>query len=92
MIYGTVVAYGYCTACTTRPFGNSLAVVPLLGKAGYIGLTAFVVNVIVAVVLTVVFRAAKLDNGTDITVQSDYFADVGDPGVQKVVDESEPIH
>ena len=23
MIYGTVVAYGYCTACTTRPFGNS---------------------------------------------------------------------
>src|SRR5690348_10251111 len=42
MIYGTVVAYGYCTACTTRPFGNSLAVVPGLGRAGYIGLTALV--------------------------------------------------
>ena len=31
-------------------------------------------------------------NGTDITVQSDYFADVGDPRVQATVDESRPIH
>ena len=31
MIYGTVIAYGFCTACTTRPFGNSLAVVPVTG-------------------------------------------------------------
>jgi SSS family solute:Na+ symporter len=92
MIYGTVVAYGFCTACTTRAFGNALAVVPGLGRAGYIGLTAFVVNVVVVVVLTVIFRAVKLSNGTDITKQSDYFADIGDPGVERTVDESKPIH
>ena len=92
MIYGTVVAYGYCTACTTRSFGNSLAIVPMLGRAGYIGLTAFAINLVVAIVLTAVFRAIKLDNGTDITTQSDYFADIGDPGVQPVVAEDKPIH
>jgi len=65
--------------------------VPLLGKAGYIGLTAFVVNVVVAVVLTLVLRAAKVSNGTDLTVQSDYFADLGDTGVLRTVEESQPI-
>jgi SSS family solute:Na+ symporter len=91
MIYGTVVAYGFCTQCTTRAFANPLAIVPLIGKAGYIGLTAFVVNVVVAVVLTLVMRAAKVSNGTDLTVQSDYFADRGDPGVLSTVEESQPI-
>jgi solute:Na+ symporter, SSS family len=91
MIYGTVVAYGFCTLCTTRSFANPLAIVPLLGKAGYIGLTAFVVNVLVAVVLTLVLRAAKVSNGTDLTVQSDYFADIGQPGVLPTVEESQPI-
>jgi SSS family solute:Na+ symporter len=91
MIYGTVVAYGFCTLCTTRPFANPLAIVPLLGKAGYIGLTAFVVNVVVAVVLTLVLRAAKVSNGTDLTVQSDYFADIGEPDVLRTVEESQPI-
>jgi SSS family solute:Na+ symporter len=92
MVYGTVLAYGYCTACTTRPFANSLSVVPLLGDAGYIGLTAFVVNVVVAVVLTAVFRAANVGNGTDITSPGDYFADIDDPGVQARVSEEKPIH
>ena len=91
MIYGTVVAYGFCTLCTTRSFANPLAIVPLLGRAGYIGLTAFVVNVLVAVVLTLVLRAAKVSNGTDLTVQSDYFADIGQPGVLRTVEESQPI-
>jgi solute:Na+ symporter, SSS family len=92
MLYGTIVAYGYCTQCTIRPFANSLAIVPLLGKAGYIGLTALVVNVLVAAVLTLVLRAAKVSNGTDLTVQSDYFADIDEPGVQPVISEHEPIH
>jgi SSS family solute:Na+ symporter len=91
MIYGTIVAYGFCTLCTTRSFANPLAIVPLLGRAGYIGLTAFVVNVLVAVILTLVLRAAKVSNGTDLTVQSDYFADIGQPGVLRTVEESQPI-
>ncbi len=93
MVYGTVTAYGGCTACTpAKHFGNSLAVVPGLGRAGYIGLTTLAVNIVVALVLTALFRALKVSNGTDITRQSDYFADIGDPDVQAVVTESKPIH
>jgi SSS family solute:Na+ symporter len=49
---------------------------------GYIALTAFVLNVVVAVVLTLVLDAAKVGNGTDQTESQDYFADEGDPRVQ----------
>jgi SSS family solute:Na+ symporter len=91
MLYGTVTAYGYCTACTVRPFGNSLAVVPVLGDAGYIGLTALTLNVVVLVVGTALLNAAKVSNGTDITTQFDYFADVGDPGVKPVLTGHEPM-
>ena len=56
---------------------------------GYIALTAFVVNIVVAVVLTYVFRAMKITNGTDQTDPSDYRADAGDPGVEDVL-EGEP--
>lgn len=83
MIYGTVVAYGFCTACTTKHFGGSLAVVPGLG-AGYIGLTALVINVAIAAVGTLILRAARVGNGTDITKQADYFADAGEEGVAPV--------
>ncbi|MCA1480773.1 hypothetical protein I6F37_38250, partial [Bradyrhizobium sp. NBAIM08] len=57
-----------------------------------IGLTALVINVVVTVVLTLLFRALKTSNGTDITVQSDYFADRGDPRVSDTVSEEKPIH
>jgi len=92
MIYGTVVAYGGCTACSTRPFANSLALVPGFGDAGYIGITALTLNVLVAVVLSAVLRAAKVSNGTDITSQSDYFADLGDPEVEPVLSDARPTH
>jgi len=92
MTYGTVVAYGFCTLCSTRPFANALAVTPLIERAGYIGLTAFVVNVVVAVLLTLVFRALKVGNGTDITQTDDYFADLGDPDVAARVAVDKPIH
>jgi len=92
MIYGTITAYGYCTACTTRPFANSLSTVPLLGDAGYIGVTALALNLVVLVVGTWIMRAMNVPNGTDITRQQDYFADVGDPGVQPVVTPATPLH
>ena len=91
MVYGTVVSYGFCTACSTRPFANSLAIVPGLGRSGYVGLTALALNLAVGVVLTLVFRAMKLSNGTDITKPADYFADAGDPGVRPV-SPAQPIH
>ncbi len=92
MIYGTAVSYGFCTQCTLRPFANSLSVVPGIGQAGYIGLTALALNVVVVVAITVVMRGLKVSNGSDLTVPADYFADVGDPGVQRTVDESRPVH
>lgn len=91
MLYGTVTAYGGCTACSTRAFGNSLAIVPGLGRAGYIGLTALAINLVVLVVGTAILRALKVGNGSDITAQSDYFADVDDPGVVPELDVHEPI-
>jgi len=45
------------------------------------------VNLIVAVVLTVVFRAMKLADGKDITRSSDYGANENDPKVAKVAAE-----
>ncbi len=92
MIYGTVVAYGGCTACSTRPFGNSLAMVPGLGDVGYIGITALTLNVGVAVVLSALLNAARVSNGTDITVQADYFADLGDSAVEPVLNDTRPAH
>ena len=91
MLYGTLTAYAGCTACSTRAFGNSLAIVPGLGDAGYIGLTALALNVVVAVVLSALLNAAKVGNGTDITTQSDYFADLGDPGVRPVLSDETPV-
>ena len=45
-------------------------------------LTAFAINLIVVVVLTLVFRALKVPDGVDSTHASDYRADQGDPGVK----------
>ena len=66
---------------TGKHFGGSLASMPVIGDLGYIALTAFVLNVLVAVVLTLVLRAAKVSNGSDQTTSYDYFADVTDPTV-----------
>jgi SSS family solute:Na+ symporter len=81
MVYGTVKAYQVVNPATGKHFGGSLASMPVIGDLGYIALTAFVLNVLVAVVLTFAFRAAKLSNGVDQTMSYDYFADVSDPTV-----------
>jgi SSS family solute:Na+ symporter len=47
----------------------------------YVGFIAVVVNLIVAVVVTLVCRAAKAPDGVDLTSRDDYFADEGDPRV-----------
>jgi SSS family solute:Na+ symporter len=60
-----------------------VASIPLLGgRTGYIALTAFVMNVVIAVVLTLVFRALKVPAGRDQTAPADYHADAGDPRVE----------
>ncbi|MFI6687155.1 monocarboxylate uptake permease MctP [Streptomyces sp. NPDC050485] len=80
MAYGTLAAYGVASP-TQKHFGGSSKEIPGIGEIGYIGLTAFVLNVVVTVVLTVVLRAVKAPDGVDETSPSDYTADAGDPGV-----------
>ena len=87
IIYGTVAAYGVVNPATKAHFGGSIAAIPGTNMQVYIAVTAFVVNLIVAAVLTVVFRAIKLPDGKDITRGSDYGADENDPKVAKVAAE-----
>ncbi|MGF1427753.1 monocarboxylate uptake permease MctP [Kitasatospora sp. LaBMicrA B282] len=78
MVYGTWKAYGISSP-STRHFGGSSAAIPGIGQIGYIGLTAFVLNLAVAAVLTLVFRATQTPDGADETSPADYSAEEGDP-------------
>jgi SSS family solute:Na+ symporter len=64
MVYGTVMAY-------RTPGGGQLhfgaSTTPVFGHIAYIAVIALAINLIVAVVLTPVCRAAKLPNGYDET-------------------------
>ncbi len=87
MVYGTVEAYRVTNPATgVKHFGGSLAVMPVIGELGYIAMTAFAINVIVAVVLTVVLNAMKVSNGRDETLKGDYFVDAGDPRVDPLAE------
>jgi SSS family solute:Na+ symporter len=59
-------------------FGGSSAAIPGIGQTGYIGLTAFVLNVAVTVVLTFVLKAARAPEGIDVTSPGDYTADAAE--------------
>ena len=90
MVYGTWQAWNVANPrAGVDHFGGSLAQMPIIGELGYIALTAFVLNLVVAVVLTFVLRAVKAPDGEDETIRGDYFADSGDPRVEKV---KQPIH
>ncbi len=82
MIYGTLAAYGVASP-TQDHFGGSSKEIPGIGEIGYIGLTAFVMNVVVTVVLTFALKAFKVPEGVDETNPGDYTADAGDPGVKE---------
>ena len=90
MVYGTVEAYQVVNPVTGKHFGGSSALIPGIGEMGYIAVTAFVINVVVAVVVTLALSAAKVSNGRDETIPFDYFADADDPRVQKDLAEHGP--
>jgi SSS family solute:Na+ symporter len=60
-----------------RHFGGSLSEFPFTDTKVYIALTALLLNVIVAVVLTLILRAIKAPQGTDETTPADYYSDSG---------------
>lgn len=82
MTWGTITAYNVVNPATKKHFGGSLAEIPFTDKMAYIGLTAFGINLIVTVALTLILRALKAPAGVDSTHPSDYLADAGDPGVK----------
>ncbi|NIK57447.1 SSS family solute:Na+ symporter [Kribbella shirazensis] len=90
MVFGTLEAYNVINPATKKHFGGSLANIPFTDTQSYIALTAFGLNLIVVVALTVVFRALKVPDGQDSTHPTDYVADRGDPGVKdlpEIIDE-----
>jgi solute:Na+ symporter, SSS family len=72
MAYGTIEAYRTPGGGQLH-FGASTA--PILGHIIYIGFAAFVVNLVVSIVLTLIFRAVRLPAGTDETEPASYTAD-----------------
>jgi solute:Na+ symporter, SSS family len=88
MVYGTIAAYNVVKPTPDggmQHFAGSVALIPGLAQLGYIALTSFAINVIVAVVLTFVLGVLKTPTGADATIKGDYFADEGDPRVVKIV-------
>ena len=78
MAYGTFQAYRVpVPGQANSHWGGSTA--PILGQTMYIALAALVINLVVSVAATLIFRAAKLPEGTDETLPADYTADPAHP-------------
>jgi solute:Na+ symporter, SSS family len=85
MAYGTIVAYNTpAPGVAGSHFGASTANVPGFNHTVYIALTALVINLVVTVVLTAVFRLVRLPAGTDETAAANYTADPEDAGTVPV--------
>ena len=84
MSYGTIVAYNVINPVNGNHFAGSLSIIPMIGQMGYIALTAFAINAVISAVATVILNLAGVSHGNDETMGEDYFADEGDPRVQKL--------
>ncbi|UKA52444.1 sodium:solute symporter [Arthrobacter sp. FW305-BF8] len=82
--FGTASAYNVINPVTHAHFGGSIAPLPGTDFTVYIAVSAFVLNLLVAVVLTLVLRALKVPQGEDKTRRSDYGADETDPKVAEI--------
>ncbi len=72
MVFGTIAAYKVATPTTSHWAGS---VDTIWGHTFYIGLSAIILNLVVSVVLTLIFRAARVPEGTDETSPQEYRAD-----------------
>jgi len=78
MAYGTIEAWR-TPGNGQHHFGASTA--PVFGHIVYIGFVAFIINLVVTVVLTLIFNATHLPAGTDETRPAQYTADPEDEPV-----------
>jgi SSS family solute:Na+ symporter len=72
MAYGTIAAYNVKSPTASHWAASSDIV---FGHTIYIGLTAVIINVVLSVVLTFAFKAARVAEGTDETLPAQYTAD-----------------
>jgi SSS family solute:Na+ symporter len=91
MVYGTWAAYGVASP-TQGHFGGPLVSFPGTQTKVYIAAIAFLLNLLVTIVLTAVFRVLKVDPGVDQTRVADYTADVGDEDVEAEIDPHRRAH
>jgi SSS family solute:Na+ symporter len=75
MVFGTIAAYKVATP-TTSHWAGSVDIE--FGHTVYIGLTAIVLNIAIAVILTLIFKAARVPEGADETLPQQYTADPTD--------------
>jgi SSS family solute:Na+ symporter len=92
MVYGTWTAYNIpAVGDPGSHFGSPVAPFPFTDVNIYIALIAFLANLLVAALLTVVLRAMNVPVGRDLTSPDDYHADAGDQGVEDLpLDEMAP--
>ena len=90
MAYGTWLAYGVSSPLQEH-FGGPLVNFPFTETRVYIAVVAFLVNLLLAIALTLLFRALKVPEGVDRTRPEDYHADAGDAGVEEDLDLETPV-
>jgi SSS family solute:Na+ symporter len=91
MVWGTWLAYDVASP-TQAHFGGPLTTFPGTQTKVYIALLAFGLNLIVAILGTLVLRALKVPDGVDITRPDDYGVDKGDTGVEAELSPEMPSH
>ncbi|MGI8451864.1 MAG: monocarboxylate uptake permease MctP, partial [Streptosporangiaceae bacterium] len=85
MVFGTIAAYRQpAPGEPGTHFGASTDTLPVINHTIYIGLTGLVINLVISVVLTLVFRAIKLPGGSDETRPEHYVADPEPATAEKV--------
>jgi SSS family solute:Na+ symporter len=72
MVFGTVAAYNVASPAASHWAGSSDIE---FGHTVYIGISALVINLVVAVALTPVLKAVRAPQGTDETLPHQYLAD-----------------
>jgi SSS family solute:Na+ symporter len=83
MVYGTIEAYRAPTPGQAGShFGASTA--PVFGHIIYIAIAAFVLNLAIAIIGTLIFRALRLPEGADETLPHQYVADPAAPPSSQV--------
>ncbi len=95
-LWGTYAAYAQPSVGDPGShFGGSVAPLKVFGvqlsdNPVYFGITALVLNLVVATLLTLVLRSANVPRGTDETESGDYRADAGDEGVADTLEDDLP--